>query len=81
MAHKNQKIMKMVAVKSKLKILVFRPKEQQTDMTSVYEMCQKSQVGYVLTFHSLKMHFCLFSLLFKGHLQSHWLIFRKCIFF
>ena len=35
-------------------------------MTSVYEICQKSYVGYALTCHSLRMHFCLFSLLFKG---------------
>ena len=29
--------MKTVTVQSKLKILAFRPEEQQTDMTSVYE--------------------------------------------
>ena len=39
----------MVAVKSKLKIIAYRREVQQTDMTSVYETCQKSQIGYVLT--------------------------------
>ena len=72
--------MKMVTVKSKLKILAFRPEVQQTDMTSVYETLQNSQMGYVLTCHSLRMHFCLFSLLFKGNFQNHRLIFRKCKF-
>ena len=72
--------MKMVTVKSKLKILAFRPEVQQTDMTSVYETFQNSQMGYVLTCHSLRMHFCLFSMLFKGHFQNHRLIFRKCKF-
>ena len=52
--------MKMVTVKSKVKILAFRLEVQQTDMTSVYEICQKSRVGYVLTFHSLRMHFVCF---------------------
>ena len=58
--------MKMVNVKSKLKILAFRPEDQKTDMTSVYETFQKSKIGYVLTCHSLRMHFCLFSLMLKG---------------
>ena len=68
----------MIVVKSKLKISACKPEVQQTDMTSVYEICQKSHVGYALTCHSLRVHFCLFSLLFKGHFQSHMLIFRKC---
>ena len=38
-------------------------------------------MGYVRTCHSLRMHFCLFSLLFKGNFQNYWLIFRKCNFF
>ena len=29
-----------------------------TDMTSIYESCKKSQVGYVLTCHSPRMLFC-----------------------
>ena len=46
MAHKNRKKnKKMVAVKSKLKILAYRPEVQQTDMTSVDETFQKSQMG------------------------------------
>ena len=57
MAHKDYKNMKKVTVKSKLKILAFRPAVQQTDMT-VYETFQNSQMGYVLTCHSLRMHFC-----------------------
>ena len=69
----------MVAVKSKLKIIAYRPEVQLTDMTSVYETCQKSQMGYVLTCHSLRMYF-LFSLFFKGNFQNHRLIFRKCHF-
>ena len=67
----------MVAVKSKL---TYRPAVQQTDMTSVYKTCQKSQLVYVLTYRSLRKHFCLFSLLFKGNFQNHRLIFRKCHF-
>ena len=70
----------MVTVTSKLKILAFWPEVQQTDMTSVYETFQNSQMGYVLTCHNLRMHFCLFSLLFKGNFQNHRLIFRKCKF-
>ena len=70
----------MIVVKSKLKIPACKPEVQQTDMASVYEICQKNQVGYVLTCHSLRMHFCLFSLLFKGNFQSHRLMFRKCEF-
>ena len=70
MAHKSYKNMKMVTVKSKLKILAFRPEVQQTDMNSVYETFQNSQMGYVLTCHSLRMHFCLFSLLFKGNFKT-----------
>ena len=49
MTHKNEKHKEMVAVKSKLKIITYRPEEQQTDLTSVYDTCQKSQIGYVLT--------------------------------
>ena len=41
----------MVAVKSKLKNIAYRPEVQQTDMTSVYETCQQSQMGYALTYH------------------------------
>ena len=78
MAHKNQKNMKMITVKSKLKILAFRPEVQQTDMTSVYETFQNRQMGYVLT--CLRMHFCLFSLMSKGNFQNHRLIFQKCKF-
>ena len=70
----------MVTVKSNLKILAFRPEVQQMDMTSIYETFQNSQMGYVLTCHSLRMHFCLFSFLFKGNFQNHRLIFRKCKF-
>ena len=70
----------MIVVKSKLKISACKPEVQQTDMMSVYELCQKSHVGYALTCHSLRMHFCSFSLLFKGHFQSHRLLFRKCEF-
>ena len=69
----------MIVVKSKLIIPACKPEVQQTDMTPVYES-QKSQMGYVLTCHSLKMHFLLFSLLFKGNFQNHRLIFRKCDF-
>ena len=47
----------MIALKSKLKIPACKPVVQQTDMTSVYEICEKSQVGFVLTCHSLRMHF------------------------
>ena len=50
----------MIVVKSKLKIPTCKPEVQQTDMTSVYEICQKSQVKYVLTCHSLRMHFVCF---------------------
>ena len=78
MAHKNLKNMKMVTIKSKLKIYALRPEVPQTDMTSVHETFQNSQMGYVLTCLSLKMHFSLFSLLFKGNFQNHQLIFRKC---
>ena len=53
----------MVVVKSKLKILAYRPEVQQTGMTSVYETRQNNQVGHVLTCHSLRMHFRLYSLL------------------
>ena len=35
----------MVVVKSKLKKLAYKPEVQQTDMTSVYETCQNSQIG------------------------------------
>ena len=80
MAHKKTQNYKMIVVKSKLKIPAYKPEVQLTDMTSVYEICQKSQVGYVLTCHSLRMHFWLFSLLFKGNFQSHRLVFRKCKF-
>ena len=69
-----------MALKSKLKILAFRPEVQQTDMTSVYETFQNSQMGYVLTCHSPRMHFCLFSSMFKRNFQNHRLIFRKCKF-
>ena len=55
----------MPVVKSKLKIPACKPEVQQTDMTSFYETCQKSQVGYVLACHRPNTHFCLFSLLFK----------------
>ena len=70
----------MIVVKSKLKISACKPEVKQTDMMSVYELCQKSHVGYAVTCHSLRMHFCLFSLLFKGHFQSHRLLFRKSEF-
>ena len=70
----------MVTVKSKLNIFAFRLEVQQMDMTSVYETFQNSQMGYVLTCYSLRMHFCLFSLLLKGNFQNHRLIFRKCKF-
>ena len=50
------------------------------DMISVYESFQNSQMGYVLTCHNLRMHFCLFSLLLKENFQNHRLIFRKCKF-
>ena len=69
--------MKMVTVKSKLEILAFRPEVQQT---SVYEIFQNSQIWYVLTCHSLRMHFYLFYLMFKGISQNHRLIFQKCKF-
>ena len=49
--------MKMLAVKSKLNSLAFTPGVQQTDMTIVYETFQNSQMGYVLTCHSLRLHF------------------------
>ena len=65
---------------SKLKISACKPEVQQTGMTFGYETCQKCQVGYVLACHSLKKHFCLFSLLFKWNFQNHPLIFRKCQF-
>ena len=67
----------MLAVKSKLKIIAYRPEVQQTDMTSVYETCQKSQMRYVLSCHRLRIHSCLFSLLFIGNFQIHRLIFQK----
>ena len=70
----------MVVVKSKLKNIAYRPEEQQTDMTPVYESCQKSKMGYVLTCHSLGMHFCLFSLLFKGIFQTAGYFFENSIF-
>ena len=52
-AHKNPKNSDMVVVKSKLKIHAWKPEGQQTDMTSVYEICQKTKEsrGYVLTCH------------------------------
>ena len=72
----------MVVVKSKLKIPACKPEVhvQQTDMTSVYEICHKSQMECVLTCHILRMHFCLFSFVFKGNFQNHLFIFRKCQF-
>ena len=42
------------------KIPACKLEEQQTDMTSVYEIGQKSHVGHVLTCHSLRMHFDCF---------------------
>ena len=65
MAHNKLKNKKMVVVNSKLKLLAYRPEVQQTSMTSVYETRQNSRVGHVLTCHSLRIHFCLDSLLFK----------------
>ena len=41
-AHKNPINSEMVVVESKLKIPEWKPEVQQTDMTSVYEICQKS---------------------------------------
>ena len=38
---------------------------QQTDVTSVYENCQNSGACDYLSY-SLRMHFCLHFLLFKG---------------
>ena len=49
-------------------------------MTSVNKTCYKNQMGHVLTCHSLRMHFWLFSLVFKGNIQNHRLIFKKCHF-
>ena len=45
MAHTNLKNKKTVAVKSKLKVLAYRPEVQQTDLTYVYETCQNSRVS------------------------------------
>ena len=53
----------VVVVESKLKIHVCKPEVQQTDKTYVYETCQKCLVGYVLACHSLRIQFCLFSLM------------------
>ena len=73
--------MKMITVKSKLKILAYRPEVQQTDMTSVYETFFKTvKWGMCLLAIALECIFVLFSLLFKGNFQNHRLIFRKCHF-
>ena len=52
----------------------------KTDLTTVYETRKNSQVRHGLTYHSLRMHFCLYSLLCKRNFQNHLLIFRKCKF-
>ena len=50
-------------------------------MTSVYETRQNSSVGHVRTFHSLRMHFCLYLLLFKGNFQKTPVNFPKMLIF
>ena len=66
MAHKNVKTKKMVVLKSKLKILAYRPEVQQMGMTSVFETRQSSHVGHVLTCHSLRMCVGFFCFFFAG---------------
>ena len=63
-AHKTPQNYQLIVVKSKLKKNpAFKPEVQQTNLLSVHETCQNSQVGHVLTYNSLRMHFCLYSLL------------------
>ena len=59
----------MVVVKSKLKIPACNPEVQQTGMTSVYEICQKSQVGYVLTCQPSVYEICQKSQV--GHVKEY----------
>ena len=68
--HIRSKTKKTVLVKSKLKILAYKPKVQQTDLSFVYETCQTSHAENVLICHNLRMPFrCILRFLFTDALD------------